>query len=68
MDRFYATKIYKNVIVFGVELNDVFDVEITKENGEVIMYFDFFRLPRPDRRNKYITYNCQKYTLIWKNK
>lgn len=51
-----------------------FDVVITKEPeltkmppNQGIMLFQFWQRSRPDKRNKYIMYNCFKYRLEWTN-
>ena len=51
--------------VYAEKTNDG-DVIITRENGEPFAIFRWFDSWKPDRRNKYITLNCYKWRLIWK--
>lgn len=42
------------------------DVLITRENGEKFARYDGSSLYKPTRRNKFITLNCYKWALVWK--
>ena len=44
-----------------------FDVVISDSLGRTVSRYPWFYKCKPDKRNKYIMHNCNKYNLIWRD-
>ena len=40
-------------------------VTLQDENGIIKCEFQKYHSSKPTKRNKYITYNCYRYKLVW---
>ena len=44
-----------------------FDVVISNSSGRIVARYPWHHQSKPDKRNKYINHNCNKYKLIWRD-
>ena len=42
-------------------------VVISDSSGRIVARHPWYYKSKPDKRNKYINHNCNKYKLIWRD-